>query len=155
MPSKENVLEVYKTEAEKYNKTRDIQWKMNFAVWTLLILAIVAKAKQEFNLSHTLTGGLEMIILIVFITLYFWFIWRMQQSLNNSLRRMRYMVKYTFEKEESIPLKWESATSKNNLSDKEKKTEMIGTWTWIIFELSITSSLLLILYFTNDTIIFG
>jgi hypothetical protein len=42
--SKEYLKEIYKVESEKYNRTRDIHWKMNIGIWTLLVVAIYAKS---------------------------------------------------------------------------------------------------------------
>ena len=59
MEYKDYLLEFYKVEAEKYNKTREIQWKLNLAIWTIISVAIYSKA-QNINalskLSFDVTG---------------------------------------------------------------------------------------------------
>ena len=52
MSYEENLTEIYKAEAEKYNYPRGIHWKMNVAIWTLLAFAITLKATPERHFMH-------------------------------------------------------------------------------------------------------
>src|SRR4030095_14916216 len=91
---KEHLLEIYKTEAEKYNKTRDIHWKLNIAIWTVLIVAIYGKMKEEIDALPYLY---ECVIGIAFIGLHFFFIYNIHGSLNRSLNRMHDMGHRTYQ----------------------------------------------------------
>ena len=84
----QNLREIYKVEAEKYNKTRDIQWKMNLAFWTLLIVAIYVKSKHELIIPQFS----EIIAGILCILFHLLFVLHIHGSLERSLNRMHNMA---------------------------------------------------------------
>ena len=88
---KSYLVEIYKVESEKYNKTRDIQWRMNIAVWTVIILAFYAKDKHDINLSGN--QFIALVLAAVCLLLHLFFIIGIHTSLNNSLARMHNIAK--------------------------------------------------------------
>ena len=139
---KKYLVEFYKVEAEKYNKTRDVQWKMNLAFWTVLIVAIYSKTKEGFTLD-SLPLWLQAIILILFIYVHSIFIFQIQGSLNRSLGRMRNLGAYLVEKEEK------DTTSINEIEQdpfKDNAEYKSRTKKWHLFQISITIFLVVLFF---------
>lgn len=100
MPTDTNhLIEIYKVEAEKYNKTRDIQWKMNVAFWTVLIVGIYAKSSKE-GLD---IGGkcFQACIGASYVLLHFIFVVQIQGSLRRSITRLRNCADNILQEDES------------------------------------------------------
>ncbi|HLY71059.1 MAG TPA: hypothetical protein VKR53_15105 [Puia sp.] len=97
---KNHLIEIYKVEAEKYNKTRDIHWKMNIAMWTLLIVALYAKMKGEIK---SLPIPCEICMCLLFVFLHIVFIGFIHGSLNRSLTRMKNMSNYLI-RDDNVPI---------------------------------------------------
>src|SRR5688572_853287 len=93
------LLEIYKIEAEKYNKTRDIQWRLNIAIWTVLIVAIYAKSQSAFNFNNW-SIPIQVTIGIVYLAVHAAFIFNIHGSMNRSLARMHNMASYIMEESE-------------------------------------------------------
>jgi hypothetical protein len=132
--NKEHLIEIYKVEAEKYNKTRDIQWKMNVAFWTVLIVGIYSKSKEGFKLQEELYVGL------LYVLLHLLFVVQIQASLGRSITRLRHCGDYILEgvttkiigvRELEIPL---------NRSFKEVGRDIL----WHVFQIGITIFLVFI-----------
>ena len=82
-----NLLEIYKVESDKYNKTRDIQWKMNIAIWTVIIVAIYAQSENKLSFSNQ-NCVMKIIIYLTPFLIHLSFVHFIHGSLTRSLRRM-------------------------------------------------------------------
>ena len=98
MPYKEALLEIYKIEYSKYEKTRGIQWKMNIAIWTLISALAYATAKGDIGAlkNHlpwciTIIAGLLSACICIVHAI---FLSRIQLSLNNSMTRLENIASY-------------------------------------------------------------
>ncbi len=127
---KQYLIEIYKTEAEKYNKTRDIHWKMNIAIWTLLIVVIYAKSQNKLPIGNIY---IEIAASFVYLMIHYFFVREIHGSLYRSLTRMHNMA--------SSLLKENEETSK--WKDFDKKVSM-KTGLWEYLQLGITIFLIII-----------
>lgn len=137
MDMKNYVLEIYKVESEKYSKTREIHWKLNISIWSVLIVAIYAKATGNLSIS-----GISLLSQIGIYTLYclihLVFINKIHGSINRSLQRMHSMAKYIIEGGAN-QITWEGF---------EKKTiKKNNQWEWL--QIAITIFLIAIFHFIN------
>ena len=132
MSYQENILEIYKTEYSKYEKTRDIQWKMNIAVWTLLAVFTYYIAKGEVIAIDFPWWG-RLVIGILFCLFHVLFLVRIQTSLGNSLRRLNDIASYisfSCDNEETQFI-WQSSKPKNKQ--------------WVFIQVGVTGILVIIL----------
>jgi len=133
METKKYLLEIYKVEADKYNKTRDIQWKINIAIWTVLVVMMYAKLEQKIkNIPPFIQG----IIFFIFAFAHFIFIRKIHGSLDRSLTRMHNMASHLLEQDENVEVKWKDF-------EKEIKNKK-GTWEY--WQLGITGFLIWIFF---------
>jgi hypothetical protein len=76
---RQEALEIYKLEHARYNNFREIQWKMNVSIWTLLALAI--RYADELK-------GLSLLVIIsasfLIVVSHMIFVYRSQWSLKAS-----------------------------------------------------------------------
>jgi hypothetical protein len=86
MSQKAYLIEIYKVESDKYSKTREIHWRLNIAIWTMLVLAIYAKNNGNLIIGNAL--GLY-VLSIAIMTIHLIFIYHIHGSLKRSLNRMR------------------------------------------------------------------
>lgn len=103
--NKNYLSEIYKVEAEKYSKTRDIHWRVNISIWTVLIVAIYVKFQNGFDLT-TLSHWLRFLIYSFYLIVHAIFIFKMHGSLNRSLARMHDMATYLIEDKNDETIKW-------------------------------------------------
>ncbi len=127
---KKDLIEIYKVEAEKYNKTRDIHWKMNIAIWTLLVIAIYAKSQGKLPLDMCV----NIVASLVYLVMHGFFVIEIHGSLYRSLTRMHNMASSLLEENENVNHKW---------TDFDKKIYMRTGW-WEYLQLGITIFLLVI-----------
>lgn len=148
MDYKDRALEIYKTEAEKYKHTRDIEWKMNIAVWTVVAASVYAKYQNPafFSTWH-LCGYL--IVGLFYVAIHIGFIVGIQKSLGRSLDRMHNIGKFILEKPDTHKLKWEDVekTRKEREKQEDKKESNDRTLFWVIIECSPTAFLIVIFIF--------
>jgi hypothetical protein len=78
--TRNELLEFYKTERTRFEKTRDIQWKFNIALWTLLALAISFLKPETIGKCYCLL----FIALILFISCHLLFAILTQRGLIGS-----------------------------------------------------------------------
>jgi hypothetical protein len=143
MEMKDHMLEIYKIEADKYNKTREIHWKMNFAIWTVLIVAIYAKSRNEFDISK-LYWLWQLVIYTVFCGLHLYFIVKIHSSLDRSLARMRDMATIIL----NPTFLWDKIGGKKVA---ELATQKDGFFKWEYLQVLITVFLIAIFYFIPIT----
>lgn len=135
MDTRNYVTEIYKVEADKYSKTREIHWKVNISIWTVLIVAIYAKANGNLGLSE-LNNWIEFGLYLLYVFIHTVFVYKMHGSINRSLQRMVNMARYLVDNNTSVT-KWE---------DFERKTIKTGN-NWEILQVSVTVFLIIILYY--------
>ncbi|HKB43873.1 MAG TPA: hypothetical protein VKC90_05780 [Chitinophagaceae bacterium] len=134
---KDYLIEIYKVEAEKYNKTRDIHWKVNLSICTVLVVLIYAKLEGKIrNLPLFFQG----FVLLSFIGLHIIFIRNIHQSLSRSLTRLHNIAAHLLEQDENAKMKW---------VDFNKKTPY-GKYGWEYWQLGITIFLIAIFYLINQ-----
>ena len=104
MEGKDYLLEIYKVEADKYNKTRDIHWKMNIAIWSVLIVAIYGKS--QFGLTISPMRQIVILVYSLVTSVQISFIILIHGSLHRSLNRMKNMVVFILEKSPQEIIKW-------------------------------------------------
>jgi hypothetical protein len=103
MDKKQCLVEIYKVEAGKYNASRDIQWKINVAVWTVMFLAVYSKIQKPFTINKSLLFA----IAGLFVVLHFLFIKIMHESQKRSLSRLNNIATFLIEKEENESVSWQ------------------------------------------------
>jgi hypothetical protein len=75
-------VSLYKHQLDHYERTRDVEWKANFGIWTLLAGAIYLAAKETVTISRPLTAvGLTGVIVVHF----FWLL-AVQRSESSEVR---------------------------------------------------------------------
>jgi membrane protein YdbS with pleckstrin-like domain len=75
------LIEVYKAEREQFNRTRELQWKINISFWTLLVLGIGNCEKFACELK-----GWSILISLLLLIVYVIFVSSTQHSLNENKR---------------------------------------------------------------------
>jgi hypothetical protein len=133
-----NLLEIYKIEAEKYNKTREIHWKLNIAIWTVIIVAIYAQSENKLNFSNRSCAVKCLIYLIPFL-IHCAFVCFIQGSLSRSLNRMNNAATILLD-EKATKRNWDKLLDKT-VADPNKY--------WHYLQLGITGFLLFIFYLTS------
>jgi hypothetical protein len=133
--TRQEALEIYKLEVQKFEGTRNSQWKFNFSLWTLLILVIYYVDKLDILNTYYFVFGL-----FVF-TIHYFFVTQVQYSLESS--------------------KILRSTIVNNLNDPQKQNFIVDIKLkpklsnllsetffarWIIYQCSITLFLILLLW---------
>lgn len=88
---KEFLVEIYKVESEKYNSTRELHWKINIAVWTVLAASIIIKAQKGFL---SIDSCSQILLLFGYAGMHFLFILYIHASLWRSLTRMHNMATF-------------------------------------------------------------
>lgn len=78
--TRNELLEFFKSERTRFEKTRDIQWKFNIALWTLLALAISFLKADDVGECYCLL----VISLILFIICHLLFVTLTQRGLIGS-----------------------------------------------------------------------
>lgn len=73
----DQAVEVYKSQLASFDKTKDIQWKMNIAIWTVIILGIV---KAEM-IGKVFNCYVIVLLSVIFLGLHILFMGRIQRSL--------------------------------------------------------------------------
>jgi hypothetical protein len=80
--TRDEAINFVKASRERFEKTREIQWKMNVAIWTLMAAAIYLFAKEP---SIRFTKSCTLIFLaIVFGITHLLFVYIIQRSLETS-----------------------------------------------------------------------
>lgn len=130
---REEILEVYKVECSRNEKTRNIQWRFNIALWTLLALAILYfKGKELDNIQHLVL----VVLSILFICAHFLFIYLTQRALE-AYRRMADAALDALDRSEKDFIEFSIRYIKNIRLRKWAK------W-WIVFQVGITVILVII-----------
>lgn len=132
MGDEELYIEVYKVEASKYDSTRNIQWKMNISIWTVIIVGIYAKSQNQLNYPEYI----NIIASLVYLVIHSMFVFFIQKSLSRSLTRMERMAKHMLKDK---TLTW--AEIDEGLKRKNRR--------WEYLQIFVTAFLLLIFIFTN------
>ena len=127
--SKLFLIEVYKAEREQFNRTRELQWKINISFWTLLVLGI----NYSYKIRIMSMDWILILMIFLFIT-YIVFVIFIQRSLDTNKKI------------------WGDAFDLNaELNDKKLKHKNLVTtnkWgfnPWVVLQSSITVVLLNIL----------
>jgi hypothetical protein len=137
--NKEHIIEIYKVEAEKYNKTRDIQWKMNVAFWTVLIVGIYAKSKNDLNLC-AINHVQQILIGTIYIFIHGVFVYQIQGSLRRSITRLRNSANEVLDNKEENNITIDDLQAKLSWT----RAEQIRNISWHVFQISITGFLVLL-----------
>jgi hypothetical protein len=103
---KDYLLELYKIEAAKYSSVREINWRINTSLATVLILAIYGKAKDEFNLDGV-NRYCQILIYAACLLLHAILIYRINMSFSKTLNRMHNIAKYLFDDNTTSGIKLE------------------------------------------------
>jgi H+/Cl- antiporter ClcA len=130
--TRDEAIEVYKVQHEKFRQTKELQWKINLASWALIAIAITYSDKLK---------GLS-VFQIWFVSGVFWiaqmiFSWRTQLALEVDKKISKHIL-------DTLNLN----TNKDlnivvNVNGKNKKIEFqyTGIW-WLIFQ-ALTTGILL------------
>ncbi len=133
--TKDYMVEIYKVEADKYSKTREIHWKVDIAIWTVLVVAIYGQSTQKFTLEE---AGSNMKFWICFAVLlaHIAFVIKIHRSINRSLARMNAMATHLLESPDAAEFKW------IDIGKSKIKTGL----TWELLQVLITLILLMVFY---------
>lgn len=141
--TRDEAVSFTKATRERFEKTREIQWKMNVAIWTLIAAAIFLFAKEPSIRFHK-SGSLIFFSILFGIT-HFIFIYMTQRSLETSKR----IEEYIFKK-----LNEENSGLKEFEVDIKKLTRFwllsLPGWFWLLFQMASTFLLLLIFIHINS-----
>ena len=79
-----DLIELYKAQISEYNKSRDIKWKFNISIWTLLVFTTYFKhfKSEIFDLS------LVLILFIIALLGHYIFLYIVQRSLAISRKKL-------------------------------------------------------------------
>lgn len=133
MADKQSITEIYKAEASKYDKTREIQWRLNLAFWTLIVLAALAKVEHHAELP----AYVRLFVYFGFLVVYTLFIVEIKKSQIRSFTRMRNLAKFIIESKERTRFSWKEV--------EHPKASL--SWAWELMQFSITTLLLFALEF--------
>jgi len=149
MAYQENILEIYKTEYSKYEKTRGIQWKMNVAIWTLISVVAYAIAKGDIG---SLKNQLPCYVIIIAAALSIGiciihgvFLSRIQLSLDNSMIRMENIASYLCDK----CLLEDEAKQERLLWKSIEGNTKTRTKHWVALQTSVSVVLVLVAWIVN------
>ena len=130
------LIEVYNAEREQFNKTRELQWKINIAFWSLLVLGI--KYSDEIFVN---SKGESIIFFIILLVSYIVYVCGIQHSLNENKKFWQGAFNSRFR---TVHIHNHRAISDKN--DKEDTNKIfIRSLMWVALQISITLSLLYIL----------
>jgi len=79
-----NLVELYKAQMLGYNKTRDIKWRFNISIWTLLIIVTYFKHVNPDIFDKPLIA----ILFIIALLAHYIFVYIVQRSLAGSKKIM-------------------------------------------------------------------
>ena len=145
MADVDNYLELYKTQLSRFSQTQNIQWRVNYGLWSLIVVggAFLVRQNHEFD-----------IILACFIAFFIFLLhlvwsYRVQDSLNID---KKLFVAYRIKVEESMN---DDTSSKILNAHKAERNEfLLGTTIWIIVQVSFTFilmlSIIVILHSSSD-----
>lgn len=127
----EQLIEIYKTEHERFKDTRNIQWKVNISLWAVLLFAIEFSTDHKIPMPQIILG----IILFSIAVLHFLFSWLCQDALQFCKER------------------WNCITNEIH-SLKQADRKLFGhlkkqkrfIW-WVALQSAVTISLLIVLFF--------
>ena len=129
-----DLIELYKAQISEFNKSRDIKWKFNASIWTLLVITTYFKHlnPEIFDLS------LIFILFIIALLAHYIFIYIVQRSLAISRRKLDEYLYYlnTYNKSKDIVIK-------NNRYEGMYVLNLTD-YLWIAFQIIITFFILLI-----------
>ncbi len=131
----ESILEIYKVEHEKYEKTRGIQWKMNISVWTIIAATIYAQSNNTLHILKDLKPNQIFVAYVVLVAVHLFFLCKIQSSLNRSLERMNKMVIHVTENK-GENFNWKKAID---------GIPWLEGWDWVALQGCITFMLVFIL----------
>ncbi len=132
--SRTELIEIYKTEVGRFEKTRDVQWKFNVTAWTLLVLAI--KFKSE---NSALIDCCTIIVSSIAIFIgHLIFTWLIQNSLSSSkaIWNKIFDILNKYDDQDTTLIKID--TKKITENKKWRVTDSL----WILFQMLVTSFLL-------------
>ncbi|HLG34411.1 MAG TPA: hypothetical protein VI757_05975 [Bacteroidia bacterium] len=89
---REEAIEIYKTEMQRWESTRSIQWKFNIGLWTVLALAINFKKELGFTeYDHTSYYSnqvcyyhVALLLSVAILAIHSWLVYLIQYSLEVS-----------------------------------------------------------------------
>lgn len=130
--TRNEALEIYKIQHERFRQTKELQWKINLASWALIAVSISYSEK----LSQLSTCG------IIIGCLFFWiaqmiFSWRTQMALESDKVVSKHILNYLSlgtKKSQNIIINIDELT-------KQVKIQNTGLW-WLVFQ-GLTTGILL------------
>jgi len=141
--TRDEAVNITKATRERFEKTREIQWKMNVAIWTLIVAAIYLFAKEpSIRFSQ---NWLVITFTIIFGFTHLIFIYMTQRSLETSKRIEEYIYKKLNEENSSLT-QFEV--------DIKKITNFCWIsrpgWFWLVFQMASTILLLRMFIHVNN-----
>ncbi len=126
--SKEMLIEIYKSQQERFRDSRSHQWKINITFWTLLVLAISYK---QFNF-----GNFWMITLCaVLLSLHLAYIVIIQRNLQTEKKVWCDIIDFLNNPEVNIE---KPMMHKIDTTSVETYKIIRRGWFWIFFQIMIT-----------------
>ena len=140
--TRDEAVNLTKVTRERFEKTREIQWKMNVAKWTLMAAAIYLFAKEP---SIRFSRGCPLIFFaVIFGVTHLLFIYMTQLSLETSKRIEEYIFTKLNEQNSSL--------SQFEIDIKKITSFWLISfpgWVWLLFQMASTSLLLVIFVHIN------
>jgi hypothetical protein len=136
--TRDEAMQVYKVQHERFRQTKELQWKINLASWALIALGINSadKIRRQLDVSEVI------ITISIFFLAQMIFSYRTQRALEADKIISRDILRQ---------LSLNVNPNENIHIDIKKLTKKIypgGTgWWWLFFQGFVTGILLLLLYF--------
>jgi hypothetical protein len=134
--TEEILRDIYRIQHDRFQQSRNNQWKINITFWTLIVLAIYNKDKLPLHNNFT-----AILICFILLILHLVFVIIVQRNLETDKKIWVSILKY-----------WNNELPKN----EEFRIDIQGVkisdlkgrpWFWIVFQMAFTLVLLLVFVF--------
>ena len=133
---REEAMEVYKAERLHFDKTREIQWKFNIALWTLISLGITLSQDTKKYIDPSIA----VIMSVVFVLTHFLFALLTQSSLDSNKVVWTHVINQLNSKSEFVSIDVISAI--NKAKKDGDRGDSLKSISWVFFQSLATAALL-------------
>jgi hypothetical protein len=134
-------LELYKIQMQRFNSTRDFEWKINIALWSSII---VATGFLVGKITVTVTS------ILVFLTIYLWhFLWMVQIQKHEDYDE-HVMTEYQQQIEKLVG--WKIPQPGSKVWFTRLPLIVSGGFWWVICETSATALLLVVAWLVLNNV---
>ncbi len=136
---REEAIDMYKVQHERFHKTQDLQWKFNISLWTLMTAAIYF-FNEYYKSNDKIAPSGTWILVIVFFLTHTFFALIVQNSLAvTKAVWIKILDDLNPSNNNDISIDIDTVTTENRYDKKKFWKE---NWKWILFQMLITIILL-------------